>query len=167
MTGTIMRRILGVARFDRESYLWILWNDRAGGDAVLIVAITQLLITLGVVGLDLRAFLDLFISGMFFWLIYSGIAWAVANFLLDGHGAFTGVFRIAGFAFPTLLLIIFADYLIDAPWSLLAGSAWFVAVVAFGMKEAMEVPVDRGWLAAAGGLVGWVILDRIFQGLGT
>ncbi len=165
MTGVIVKKIVGVARFDRESYLWVLWNDRAGGDAVIIVLITQAALTLGLVGLNFRLFLQLFISGLFFWLIYSGLAYAAGKFLFEGSGNFGGVLRIAGFAFPTTILVLAFQVFVSPTWAYLASLGWFVAIVAYGMKEAMDLPIQRGWPAAGLGVLGFLVVSAVLGGI--
>ena len=166
MTGTIMQKIVGCARFDRESYLWVLWTERAGGDAVVIVLVTLAVITLGLVGLSLTNLLSLFITGLFFWLIYAGIAWAAGRFLFDGTGNFGGVLRIAGFAFPVVVLAVAFNVLLgDAQLAFLAALIWFVAIVAQGMKEAMDLPIEKGALAAILGLLGYLVVFSVLSGI--
>ncbi len=161
--NVVAYRVLGAARFDRESYLWMLWNDRAGGDAALLVLGTDLLVGLAIVGLDPLGILRVMVGGLFFWLIYSGIAYAAGKFLFEGSGQYMGVLRIAGFAYPTRLLII-ALTVLTVPWPLnfLLGSAWMVAIVANGMKEALELPMEKSVLAATAGLLGYLIVIAIF-----
>ena len=166
MTGTIINKIVGGARFDREAYLWMLWNDRAGGDAVIIVLVTQALLTLGLVGFNVTNLLRLFISGLFFWLIYAGIAWAAGKFLFEGSGNFGGVLRISGFAFPTLLLVLAFDFILgDARLAYLASLIWFVAIVAHGMKEALELPIEKGALSAMAGVLGYLVVNSVLAGI--
>jgi hypothetical protein len=144
---TAISKIVGVARFDRESYLWILWNDRAGGDAAIIVMVTEVLIAIGVVrSFNLLLLLTSLLSGLIAWLIYTGITWAAGKYLLDGYGNFAGVFRIAGFAWPARLLILAFIFFLPGPLAFLAGSVWFLAIVAFGLKEAMELPQEKAWI---------------------
>ncbi len=161
--NVVAYRVLGAARFDRESYLWMMWNDRAGGDAVLLVLLTDLLVGLAVAGLDPLGILRVIVGGLFFWLIYSGIVYAAGKFLFEGSGQFQNVFRIAGFAYPTRLLII-ALTVLSVPWPLnfLLGSAWMVAIVAHGIKEALELPFDKSVLAAFSGLLGYLVVLAIF-----
>ncbi len=160
-----MQRVIGAARFDRESYLWMLWNDRAGGDAAILVLITQGLLTLGLVGLDPGVFLQLFIGGLFFWLIYAGIAYAVSKYFLDGSGQFGGVMRIAGFAFPTTILVLAFRFFMDVRLAYLASLIWFVAIVAHGLKEAMELPMEKAWIAAGSGVLGFLVVSSVLGGI--
>ena len=165
MQNVVVQRVIGAARFDRESYLWMLWNDRAGGDAVILVLGTQAVLALGLVGLNLDALLRFFVAGLFFWLIYAGIAYFAARHFLDGSGNFGSVMRIAGFAFPTTVLTIAFAFFVDPRLAFLLGLVWFVAIVAHGMKEAMDLAMDKAWLAAGAGVVGYLIIAPVLGGI--
>ncbi len=160
--AVVVSKIVGAARFDRESFLWMLWNDRAGGDAALIVIVTELLFSLALAGLDVFVFLFFLVSGLIFWLVFSGFAWAAAKYLFDGDGRFPGVFRIVGFAYPARLVILPLLYFTNFWLATLIGSIWFLAIVAHGIKEAMELPLQPAALSAGAGLVGFLIFSAIF-----
>ena len=111
------------------------FNDRATGDAAILVAITQILIALGLGQslLDLlrpATLLQLLISALFTWVIYSGSVYLVSRYLLDGTGQYAIYLRITGFAYPTLLLIVFTSIFISNA-TLAPALAWagFVVVV--------------------------------------
>ena len=166
MQNVVVQRVIGAARFDRESFLWMLWNDRAGGDAAILVLITQAVLTLGLVGLDFGLALQLFISGLFFWLIYAGLTYAAARYFFDGSGQFGGVMRIAGFAFPTTILVLAFRFLVgDARLAYLLSLVWFVAIVAHGLKEAMDLPMDKAWMSAGAGVLGFLVVSAVLGGI--
>ena len=160
--AVVVGKIVGAARFDREAFLWMLWNDRAGGDAALIVIATELAFSLALAGLDIIAFLFFLVSGLIFWLVYSGFAWAAAKYLFDGDGRFQGVFRIVGFAYPARLVILPLLFILNFWLAMLVGSIWFLAIVAYGIKEAMELPLQQAALSAGAGLLGFLIFSAIF-----
>lgn len=160
--AVVVSKIVGAARLDRESFLWMLWNDRAGGDAALIVIVTELVFSLALVGLSLTAFLYFLVTGLIFWLVYSGFAWAAAKYLFDGDGRFPGVFRIVGFAYPARLLVLPLLFVMDFWIAMVLGSIWFLAIVAHGIKEAMELPLQPAALSAGAGLAGFLLFSAIF-----
>lgn len=162
MDGVVVSKIVGAARFDREAFVWMLWNDRAGGDAALIVIATELVFSLVLAGLNISAFLFFLVSGLIFWLVFSGFAWAAAKYIFGGDGRFPGVFRIVGFAYPARLVILPLLYVTNFWIATLVGSIWFLAIVAYGLKEAMEVPLQQAALSAGAGMVGFLIFSAIF-----
>ena len=45
-----MRRLLQTVRFERDAVVWMDFDDRATGDAFILVAVTRFLLFLGLVG---------------------------------------------------------------------------------------------------------------------
>ena len=45
--GEVLHRLLQAIRFDRDAYVWMDFNDRATGDGLILVAVTQLLLIVG------------------------------------------------------------------------------------------------------------------------
>jgi len=41
--GAVLQRFIETIRFDREAFVWMEFNDRATGDALILVVITQVL----------------------------------------------------------------------------------------------------------------------------
>ncbi len=171
MQNVVVQRVLGAARFDRESFLWMLWNDRATGDGAILVVGTDILLAIGLVGLSplnlsfgtFEFLIRWVISGLFFWLLYAGIAYGIGRYVLEGSGQFSGVLRIVGFAYPTRLLILAFAQFVALLWAVLLGSIWFFAVVAHGTKEALELPIEKAVIAAVGGFAGYLIISTIFN----
>ena len=171
--GEALNRLLQAVRLDREAFVWMDFNDRATADALIFVVATRFLILLGggwtILGLTtstsgLRLLILSMLNALIFWLIYSGLTYAITKYLLDGAGQFAVFLRMSGFGYPTLLLTIFTARLGLEPIAAFAlGSVWFVAVVTRGVTYEADLPPQRAVLAAAGGLVGWIILALILK----
>lgn len=170
--GEALNRLLQAVRLERDAFVWMDFNDRATADALIFVAITRLLILVGegfrITGLGaiggLEALITVTFNALIFWLMYSGIVFAIVRFLLRGDGQYAVFLRITGFAYPTLLLTIFTSKLGLAPTAaLVLGSVWFLAVVTRGVTFEGDLPTERAVLAAVGGLVGWIIVSSIFS----
>jgi len=167
------RRLLQAVRLERDAFVWMDFNDRATADGLIFVAVTRVLLLLGsgwsILGLTTNVTgLEILVTGilnaLIFWLAYSGITFAISRFLLDGDGQYAIYLRIAGFAYPTLLLIIFTRQLGIAPVAaLVVGSLWFLAIVTQGVRYAGDLPIERAALAAGGGLVGWIVISSILS----
>jgi hypothetical protein len=147
------------------------FNDRATGDAAILVVVTQILIALGL-GTSLFSLLNpfalvqLLIGALFAWVLYSGAVYLVSRFLLDGSGQYAIYLRITGFAYPTLLLIVFTSIVLSNPTLALAtGGVWFVVVVAYGLMYTVDLPLSKASLAAVGGFVVLVVVQAIFGSL--
>lgn len=170
--GEVLHRLLQAIRFDREAYVWMDFNDRATGDALILVAVTQLLLIIGqgtsIFGLvsGLPSVISALISAAIFWLIYSGLVYAAAKYLFQGYGAYATFLRIVGFAYPTLLLLLFTERIFTSPLlSFLLGSVWFVAIVAYGVHYISDLALGKAAGSAVLGMVGWVIVSAILSGL--
>jgi hypothetical protein len=169
--GVVLNRLLQAVRFDRDAFVWMDFNDRATGDALILVAVTQVLFLFAggtsLFGLvtSLFSVLAVLLTGVMFWLIYSGLVYAVAVYLLRGDGHYPVYLRIAGFAFPTLLLMI-ATTQIFGPGLIgtLVGSIWFLLVVAYGTHYVSDLPLDRSILAAVLAWAGWIVVSTILGG---
>lgn len=165
--GVVFSRLLQTIKLERDAFVWMDFNDRATGDAAILVAITQILLTLGL-GTSLLTLLNpvvliqVLLGALFMWVIYSGAVYAISRFLLDASGHYAIYLRITGFAYPTLLLIVFTTLVI--PWGLLAiflGGAWFVVVVANGLTYTVDLPFQKAIVAAIGGLILVVVAQAI------
>ena len=147
------------------------FNDRATGDAAILVAGTQILIMLGTgssvfdVLLNPAGLISALISALFFWLMYTGATYVIVRYLFDGEGSFPTVLRITGFAYPTLLVLIASNLLLPNNFSLalLVGGAWFVVVVANGVLYVADLPIAKAFLAAVGGFVLVIVIQSILS----
>jgi hypothetical protein len=166
--GVVFSRLLQAVKLERDAFVWMDFNDRATGDAAILVVITQVLMALGL-GRSLVSLLNpatlvqLLISALFTWVIYSGAVYLVSRFLLDGSGQYAIYLRITGFAYPTLLLIVFTSIFIsNITLALALGGAWFVVVVANGLTYTVDIPLPKAFAAAVGGFVVLVVVQAVF-----
>ena len=170
--GVVLNRLIQAIRFDRDAFVWMDFNDRATGDALILVAITEVLIIIAggtpLFGLvtGLGDVLYALLSTVIFWLIYSGLVYAIAVYLFRGDGQYAIYLRIAGFAFPTLLLTIATTQIFGTGLiGVLVGSLWFLLVVAFGTHYISALPLDRSIVAAVLAWAGWIVVSSILGGL--
>ena len=168
--GESIRRLIQAIRFEREAFVWMDFSDRATGDAVIFIAVTQVLLIIGssgsvlgplqrggVIGLAYE-----FLQALIFWLVFAGITYLASRHLFRGDASYAAVMRIAGFAYPTLLMLLAADIVFNFPLSFILGSVWFLAVVANGVRYVADLPVPNAWLSAVLGIAGWLIVAAIF-----
>jgi hypothetical protein len=169
--GVVLNRLVQAIRFDRDAFVWMDFNDRATGDALIIVAITEVLIIIAggtpLFGLvtGFLGVLSALLSTVMFWLIYSGLVYAVAVYLFRGDGHYPVYLRIVGFAFPTLLLTIATTQIFGTGLiGTLVGSLWFLLVVAYGTHYISDLPLDRSIVTAILGWAGWIVVSTILGG---
>jgi hypothetical protein len=166
-----LKALLKAMRLDRDAFVWMDFNDRATGDALVLVVVTRFLILLGLgwsllgVTRSISTLEVLFASifnALVFWLAYAGLTWAIAKFFFQGSGNYAMTLRIVGFAYPTLLLVLFTRFIApNAIVAIILGGLWFIAIVAHGVRY--ESGLSLGLSAASGGLafVAWVIIASI------
>ncbi len=175
------RRLLQALRFERDAFVWMDFNDRASGDALIFVAITRLLVFLGAVGFgSIRGlfrlgvweiFIQVMVQGLIFWLLFSGVAYAILRFLFQVSIGYPIVLRIAGFAYPASLIVL-AIVQIFPPTSVtslaiitIISNTWFFAIVAKGLDYVSDADVLKGGVAAIGGWLGYLAVSAILDGL--
>ena len=166
--GVVLSRLLQTVKLQRDAFVWMDFNDRATGDAAILVAGTQVLIALGL-GLSLGQLINpltlanVLLGGLFFWVVYSGATYGVARFLFDGHGTYAIYLRITGFAYPTLLVLVFVNIFVSNPLlALIASGAWFVVVVANGLTYVADLSITKAAASAIGGYVLMIVVQAIF-----
>lgn len=179
--GGVGRRLLQTIRFERDAVVWMDFEDRATGDALILVVITRFLLFLGLVGFSsfrslvnlsaVSLLLQFLIQGLIFWLAYSGIVWAIQRFLFQADGTYQVILRLAGFAYPTFLASIAAVQILSPTTRVgfavasLVGALWFLAIIAKGMAYIAELDIVKGGLVALGGWAGYTAITAILSGL--
>ncbi|MEN8238155.1 MAG: hypothetical protein ABFR53_03015 [Actinomycetota bacterium] len=166
--GVVLNRLLQTIKLERDAFVWMDFNDRATGDAAMLVAGTQVLISIGL-GLSLGELINpltlasVLLGGVFFWVVYSGATYAVSRFLFDGHGTYAIYLRITGFAYPTLLVLIFVNrFISNLPLALIVSGAWFVLVVANGLTYVADLSIAKAAGSAIGGYILLIVVQEIF-----
>lgn len=169
--GEVLHRLLQAIRFQRDAFVWMDFNDRATGDALILVAVTEVLLLLGVgsslLGLvtGLPTVVAVILQALIQWLVVAAVAYASVRYLFAGEGSYATYLRIVGFAFPTLLLWLFTTKIIDnGELALLVGAAWFLAIIAYGVHYIADLDLLKSTTSAVLGYIGWRILTAIFSG---
>ena len=167
----VLHRLAQTLRMDRSAFVWMYLNDRATGDAVLLVLVTRFLMLMGFgIGpltiisssAGINVFFQAMLNALVFWLAFSGITFGASKYLFQGSGAYVVILRVVGFAYPTMLLVLISRELSSSPFVvLLTGSAWLLAIVARGLVYEANLETSRAVFAAVLGLVGWYLLAQI------
>jgi hypothetical protein len=172
--GEVLSRFVQTLQLRRDAFVWMDFNDRATGDALILVALTPVVTFLLLVGGGLRTlftigifslFLRMMLGALIQWLLYSGITWAIVHFGLKAGGEYSTYLRFTGFAYPTTILVVVIALIVRSLnlIVLILGFAWFVVIVGRGTEYASDVPRDRALLVAIGALVALLVVDRIFS----
>jgi hypothetical protein len=170
--GEVFSRFLQTLQMKRDAFVWMDFNDRATGDAFILVALTPvisfLLLIAGVRSLFSAGIgsllLELALGALIQWLLYSGISWAIVHYGLKSGGEFSTYLRFTGFAYPTTLVHVILILVVKHRGLVIyaLGYLWFLVIVSAGMGYASDLPREKALLTAAGSLIALVIVDRIF-----
>ena len=180
--GEAFRRLLQAVRLERDAFVWMDFNDRATGDAVILVLFTALfqlaadlgrltteadtLLRLATSASGINLIFEVVVQGFFFWLGFAGVLLFVVRMLYKAPAKYPLLLRVVGFAYPTLLVGIFIPRLgLPDLVSLVAGSLWFVAVVAHGVRYESDLPKARAYGSVVLALVLLTIARAILSGL--
>ena len=170
--GEVFSRFLQTLQIKRDAFVWMDFNDRATGDALILVALTPVVsfvvLVAGVRSLFSAGIgsllLELVLGALIQWLLYSGISWAIVHYGLKVGGEFSTYLRFTGFAYPTTLLhtILILVFRRRGLLIFVLGYIWFLFIIAAGMGYASDLPREKALLTAVGALIGLVIVNRIF-----
>lgn len=165
------KRLLQAIRFERDAFVWMDFNDRATGDALIFVVATTigLLMASGnsLFGLvrsttGINALFSTFLDAVIFWLLFAGIVLFVVRMLFQAPAKYPLLLRTVGFAYPTLLVRIFTSRLgLPTLVEFLLGAAWFLAIVTIGVRYESELSRERAAAAVGLAIVLWVIVSAI------
>jgi len=167
----VFKRFLQTLQLKRDAFVWMSFNDRATGDALILVALTPVITFLVLMlasdalfpGDKWRLFIDLAIGAAIQWLLYSGITWAIVTYGFKASGEFATYLRFTGFAYPTTALAIVAVWLMNRrgllPFAL--GHIWFILIVITGIGYVSDLPRDKALMAAVGALVALLVIDQL------
>lgn len=169
----VFTRFLDTLTLRREAFVWMDLNDRATGDALILVALTPVVqVLLFVLGLGSLVtigawsfLLNSVIAALIQWLLYSGIAWAIVRYGIKAGADFATYLRFTGFAYPTTLLVVLVALVLGRLgfFTLLLGFAWFIVIIARGIEYSSDLPRSQALLIAVGALIGLMIVNTIFS----
>ena len=153
--GDALRRLLQAVRFERDAFVWMDFNDRATGDALIFVVLTALgqlaaetgsLLRFGTSTSGINVLFEVIIRNLFFWLALAGVLLFVVRMLFQAPGKYALLLRVVGFAYPTLLVGIGVSRLgLPETPAVILGLIWFVAVIANGVRYESELPTPRAY----------------------
>jgi hypothetical protein len=161
----MIRRAINAAFLRRDPYLYmVLARDGVADGAIVVAVVYALLMTpLVLDGISVISAARLVLSGMFSWIILSGLVYLVGRHLLDGYGSFQGVMAATSIGTPVLLASIALAPLVDPFTARMIVSAWLVPTLWVSARVALELSNDKAALAAIGGWVAFIVVSAIFR----
>ncbi len=161
----VLRRALRISTFDRPTARNLIFDSDATGDAVLLVAAIEGVITLGAMllggGFNLILLIQSMILGIAGWLVLSAATWFMGTRLLKGSGQIEAMFRVTGFGRLPLLLGLGAAFGFQAlNW---IGFVWHLAVVVMAAGVVLGLELKEALAAMVLGAALVLVIQLIFR----
>lgn len=154
----MLNRILRAARFEREAYVQAVVSANAVADGLVIVGAVWLVLAAGLVGsFDLLLFVRIALSGLFAWIVLSGVIYLMGKHVFHGYGSFPGTMGVTALAHPLLLLILLVDVWTDGFRVIVLGSLWFLVALVPGSRVALELKAEHAAAAVGVGYLVWLV----------
>jgi hypothetical protein len=134
-------------------------------DGAIVVAVVYAVLMVPVVldGIPLFSAIRLVLSGMFAWIILSGLIYLIGRHAFEGWGGFPGVMAATSIGTPVLLgSLLLTPFLDPFPAQLIA-STWYVLTLWMAARVALELEADKAALTALGGWVAYLVVSAIFR----
>ncbi|MDH3729880.1 MAG: YIP1 family protein [Acidimicrobiia bacterium] len=162
-----VKRIVDTISFRRRVFVWMQFEPDATGDAIVIVAFTSLALAL-LAGIRFTVFgtISRALSALVAWLLIAALTWAAARFIYNSRNDYAPLLRIAGFGYPTTLLLLVTLRVFPGFLGYYLSFAWLVAVMAHGTQEVMDLNREQAWGAALAGFGGLIVIQWILGGGG-
>jgi hypothetical protein len=176
----MIERIKGVLFLDSEAFKEIEHDDKATGQAALIVVVASILAALGVafgpvifspdVAPTVSPILKLIgvvFWGVVAWLVWSAITYFIGTKIFHGQATYGEILRVVGFAYAPMAFLIFSAIPVFGMLIALLASAWTLGAVFIGLREGLDLDfgptlatVFIGWFIYA---IGMGILFSLFD----
>jgi len=164
-SGSVVDRLIGVARLDVPTYEAIEHDQQATPTAAGIVAVASLAGGIGGLGREgVGGVIGGVISNLVLWGVFAAVAFFVGTRLLPAASmnvSLGQVLRTLGFAFAPLLLSILGFIPVLGPLLALAGGIWFFVTATVGLRQSFDVSTGRAVAIAAISFIPAVFLAGI------
>jgi len=161
----VISRAINAALLRRDPYLYMVVAADGVADGAIVVATVYALLMAPLIieGVSVISAARLILSGMFSWIILSGLVYLVGRHLLEGYGSFPGVMAATSIGTPVLLSSIALAPFVDPFVARLIVSVWLVLTLWMAARLALELSRDKAALAAVGGWVAFIVVSAIFR----
>lgn len=176
----MINRIKGVLFLDSDAFKEVEHDEKATGQAALIVIVASILAALGVgfghiifsPGAALTVspivkFLGVAFWGLVAWLVWSTVTYFVGTKIFHGQATFGGMLRVVGFAYAPLAFLLLSLIPVIGLFIAFLASAWAFAAVFIAVREGLDLDfgptlatVFVGWFIYA---IGMGILFSLFN----
>ena len=141
----------------------VLAPDGVADGAIVVAAVYAILMAPIVwAGGEVFAAARLVLSGLFAWIILSGLVSLVGRHGLEGYGSFPGVMAATSIGTPVLLSALLLAPFVDPFPARLIVSTWYVLTLWVAARVALELSPEKAAAAAIGGWVAFLVVSAIF-----
>lgn len=161
----VIRRAINAALLRRDPYLYmVVASDGVADGAIVVALVWAILMTpLVIDGIPVVSAARIILSGMFSWIIQSGLVYLIGRRLLEGYGSFPGVMAATSIGTPVLLSSIALAPFVDPDTARLIVSVWLVLTLWMAARVALELSREKAALAAVGGWVSFIVVSALFR----
>ncbi|MEE9297483.1 MAG: YIP1 family protein [Acidimicrobiia bacterium] len=161
----MIKRAINAALLRRDPYLHMVLAPDGVADGAIVVAVVYgiLMAPLVVDGVSVISAARLLLSGMFSWIILSGLVYLVGRHLLEGYGSFPSVMAATSIGTPVLLTSLALAPFLDPFTSRLVVSVWLVLTLWMAARVALDLTNEKAAMAAVGGWIAFIVVSSIFR----
>lgn len=158
-------RAINAALLRRDPYLRMVLARDGVADGAIVVAAVYAILMVPVVfgGVALFPAVRLVLSGLFAWIILSGLVYLIGRHAFEGYGSFPGVMAATSIGTPVLLASLLLAPFVDPFPARLIASTWYVLTLWVAARVALELDADKAALTALGGWVAYLVVSAIFN----
>ncbi|MHC4373912.1 MAG: YIP1 family protein [Planctomycetota bacterium] len=163
----MVSRIKGILLLDQDTFREVEHDEKATGQAALIVIVASILSALGVsfgpvifqpgVGTavsPLFKFLGIAFWAVVAWFVWSAVTYFIGTRIFHGEATYGEMLRVTGFAFaPMAFMILSAIPCIGLAIALVV-SVWALGAVLMGVREGLDLDFGRTLVTV---IVGWFL----------
>ena len=161
----MISRAINAALLRRDPYLHMVVARDGVADGAIVVAFVYAVLMIPFVfdGVPLFSAIRLVLSGLFAWIILSGLIYLIGRHAFEGWGSFPGVMAATSIGTPVLLGSLLLAPFIDPFPARLIVSSWYVLTLWMAARVALELDADKAALTALGGWVAYLVVSAIFR----
>jgi hypothetical protein len=161
----VISRIVNAALLRRDPYLYMVVARDGVADGAIVVAAVYgiLMIPFLLDGVAVFSAIRLVLSGLFAWIILSGLVYLIGRHAFEGYGSFPGVMAATSIGTPVLLASLALAPFVAPFTGRLVVSAWYVMTLWVAARVALELESDKAALAALGGWMAYLVVSALFR----
>lgn len=154
MARSLVRRMLGAARLDTDTFDEVRADKTATVQAAIVVAIVAVAQAIGAAGEGSPGMIGGMVPAFAGWILWSGVAYLLGTRVFQGRATGRELLRVLGFAqAPSLLGILGIVPGMAGPLGVVLG-VWLLIAGVVALRQALSISTARAIITA---VAGWII----------